>query len=290
MEQPKTLIAQIARMFEKIAARTITREEGTLFLNDLVRRSKDKDAVVWAIMELCKMPPRGVYEKTIFHTVALSRNEAFEPILRIGLGHKNEEISLVSAEGLSKLETDRAKQILVEHLSNDSYHVRKASATALIRGFGREGLQLVRTHGLSHPETYYRLTSAYALANAGKMGIAILLEVLGLSDINALGTVAEALADVAGKLDKKDMPVLAHALETAVNSKHPQAVLAILSVLKLFTAVSEKAEGFEEHIAVLLRHGYEPVRNAAREALGRIGSEKARKFIEQTPWRPTSSP
>lgn len=277
--QPKSVRDQIIAMFLKIAAKTITREEGTLLLNDLVRVSTDKSEVRKIILDLCQTPPKDVYVKTIFHTVALARNQAFTKILEIGLEHKSEETSIVAADGLSSLGNEEARNALVTHLINDSYHVRKASGDVLIKGWGREGVKLVTSRGLTHPEVYYRYTAASSLARAGKMGIAALLELFGSNDMNAIQSASEALSEAKNALEKEDVPKLTHALGVAVGCKHSNAVI---SLLKLLGVMKEKVEGFEEQIAVLLNYDYEPVRTAAKNALVLINTVKARELLSST--------
>lgn len=275
-EQPKSVRDQIVTMFMKVAAKTISREEGTLFLNDIVKRSGNKSEVVKVILELCQKPPKDVHVKTIFHTVALAKNPAFSKLLEVGLDHKSEDICITSAEGLVKLGNDEAKNSLVHHLVSDAYHVRKVSADVLVKGWGREGIRLVLAHGLSHPEVYYRYTSALALAKSGKMGIAALLELFTSNNMNAIQSAADALSENAEPLGKADVPRLVHALELAVNCKHTTAVTALL---KLLGALKDRAGGFEEHIAVLLDYNYEPIRIAAGNALASISTVRAKELL-----------
>ena len=272
-EQPKSLRDQIVTMFLKIAARTISREEGTLLLNDIVRGNiNNKIEVVRTILDLCQKPPKDIYVKTVFHTIALAKNPVFTKILEVGLEHKNEEISIVCADGLANLGNDEARDSLTQHLTNDSYHVRKASWDVLIKGWGRMGVKLVVANGLSHPETYYRYTAALSLARGGKAGISALLEVFISNNMNAIQSAAEALSEFENVVGKEDVPKLVHALEAAVANKHSNAILALL---KLLGTMKDKVSGFEEHIAVLTDYNYEPVRIAAHNALASVATEKA---------------
>ncbi len=272
-EQPKSLRDQIVTMFLKIAARTISREEGTLLLNDIVRGNiNNKIEVVRTILDLCQKPPKDIYVKTVFHTIALAKNPVFTKILEVGLEHKNEEISIVCADGLANLGNDEARDSLTQHLTNDSYHVRKASGDVLIKGWGRMGVKLVVANGLSHPETYYRYTAALSLARGGKAGISALLEVFISNNMNAIQSAAEALSEFENVVGKEDVPKLVHALEAAVANKHSNAILALL---KLLGTMKDKVSGFEEHIAVLTDYNYEPVRIAAHNALASVATEKA---------------
>lgn len=277
MEQPRSIRDQIVTMFMKIAAKTISREEGTLLLNDLARGSiNNKMEVFKVILDLCQKPPKDVYVKTMFHTVALAKNPAFTKILEVGLEHKNEEISIVCADGLANLGNDEARDSLTHHLINDSYHVRKASGDVLIKGWGKMGIKLVIANGLSHPETYYRYTAALSLARSGKAGISALLDVFISNNLNAIQSAAEALSEFENAVGKEDVPKIVHALEVAVANKHSNAVVALL---KLLGAMKEKVGGFEEHIAVLMDHSYEPVRVAAHNALASVATEKANLLL-----------
>lgn len=275
-EQPKSVRDQIVAMFLKIAAKTISREEGTLLLNDLQRRASDKSEVRRIIIDLSEKPPKDVYVKTIFHTVALTKNPAFTKILEVGLEHKSEDISIVAADGLANLGNDEARDALAHHLINDSYHVRKASGDVLIKGWGKMGIKLVAMHGLSHPETYYRYTAALSLARSGKAGISVLLETFSSNNMNAIQSAADALSEVENAVGKEEVPKLVYALETAVANKHSAAVIALL---KLLGAMKGKVSGFEEHIAVLTDYNYEPVRIAANNALASVATEKANLLL-----------
>lgn len=275
-EQPKSLRDQIIAMFLKIAAKTISREEGTLLLNDLQKHSTDKSEVRRIIIDLSEKPPKDVYVKTIFHTVALTKNPAFTKILEVGLEHKSEDISIVAADGLARLGNDEARDSLVHHLTSDSYHVRKASGDVLIKGWGRQGIKLVATHGLSHPETYYRYTAALSLAKSGRTGISTLLETFATNNMNAIQSAADALSEVGNAVAKEEVPKLVHALEAAIGSKHSNAAIALL---KLLGVMKEKVSGFEEHIAILLDYNYEPIRISAQNALASIATEKANALL-----------
>lgn len=277
-EQPKSIRDQIVAMFLKIAAKTISREDGTLFLNDLMKRSDvaTKKEINRIILDLCQKPPKDIYVKTMFHTVALAKNPAFTKLLEVGLEHKNEEISIICADGLASLGNDEARDSLTHHLINDSYHVRKASGDVLIKGWGRMGIKLVVANGLSHPEIYYRYTAALSLARSGKAGISALLDVFVSNNLNAIQSAAEALSEFEKAVGKEEVPRLVHALETAVANKHSNAVIALL---KLLGTMKEKVSGFEEHIAVLLDHNYEPVRIAAHSALASVATEKANLLL-----------
>lgn len=279
-EQPKSIRDQIVAMFLKIAAKTISREEGTLLLNDLVRGGiNNKMEVFRVILDLCQKPPKDVYVKTMFHTVALAKNPAFTKILEVGLEHKNEEISIVCADGLANLGNDEARDSLTSHLINDSYHVRKASGDVLIKGWGKMGIKLVVANGLSHPETYYRYTAALSLVRSGKAGVSALLEVFVSNNMNAIQSAAEALSEFEKVVGKEDVPKLVHALEAAVANKHSNAVI---SLLKLLGTMKDKVSGFEEHIAVLMDHDYELVRVAAHNALASVATEKASLLLSSS--------
>lgn len=276
-EQPKSIRDQIVAMFLKIAAKTISREEGTLLLNGLAKGGiNNKIEVARVIIDLCQKPPKDVYIKTMFHTVALAKNPAFTKILEVGLEHKNEEISIVCADGLANLGNDEARDSLTSHLINDSYHVRKASGDVLIKGWGKMGIKLVVANGLSHPETYYRYTAALSLVRSGKAGVSALLEVFVSNNMNAIQSAAEALSEFENAVGKEEVPRLVHALESAVNCKHTNAVTALL---KLLGALKDRAGGFEEHIAVLLDYDSEPVRIAAGNALASISTVRAKELL-----------
>src|SRR4030067_1863098 len=128
---------KLTNMFSKVMAGTVTREEGTMLINFLAR--EDLTSTVMELAYLIENPPPGVFAKTILHTIALSRNKAFNNIIVKGLEHKNEDVSLLAAGELAGLKTADARDVLVEHLGSDVYHVRKVSAAALVQGFSEGG-------------------------------------------------------------------------------------------------------------------------------------------------------
>src|SRR5271169_6809880 len=175
LDQTNALKDKITAMMQKIAAKTVSREEGALYLNDLMRRSQDKSKLQRVLLELGQAPPSLVLAKTIFHVISLTNNVDFAPSLEAGLKHPDEEVCIFSAEGLARYKNDMAKDTLVRHLVNVLYHIRKTSAKILVKSWGKEGIRLVVAHGLHHNDLYIRDTAASVLANAGAPGLSALL-------------------------------------------------------------------------------------------------------------------
>ncbi len=275
--EPESMETKIEAMFHKISSKTITREEGALLLNDLLKRSTDKSTLHRIIRDFCQKPPSDVLVKTIFHTVALANNLEFEPILEASLDHENEEVSIVSAEGLARFKSDKAKNALVCHLDNDVYHVRKASGSVLIRGWGNEGISLVVTQGLFHPDLYVRETAASLLAGSGKRGISALIDIMETKNLDAIQSAAEALLEVRiGVTEKDQVRKMVHALTLADSGKQSHTVITLL---KLLATLKEHVGGFEEYIAVLLSHDSEMVRQAARRTLSSLATKRAGELL-----------
>ncbi len=264
-------------MLDKVASGTISREEGSLFLNDLMKRGSRKDALRKLLLNLCQSPPLGLCVKTLYHVIALSDNSDFRAILKTGLEHPDEEICIVSAEGLSKYHSGVAQETLVRHLVNPSYHVRKASGNSLIKGWGKEGAKMVATYGLCHPELLIRDTAATALVKSGEVGVTALVDALELADTNAVGSAADALIGARDFIKAEHVPKIIHALVSAADQK---SIDTILTLLNLLGALKSLAAGYEEYIAHMMYSGYRSVSASARAALIDIGTGKAVTLLE----------
>ncbi|MBI5826839.1 MAG: hypothetical protein HZB22_03830 [Deltaproteobacteria bacterium] len=252
---------QLINMFSKVMAGTVSREEGTMLLNYLVKERQAE--TVRELVYLIETPPPGVFPKTILHTIALSRNRAFYNIMVAGLCSKHEDVSLLAAEELGKLKTAEAKNTLVEHLKSERYHVRKVSATALAQNY-EDGPAMVEKELLSNPEPFFRTTYAQALARAGKRGIAALLNVMNTGSSAAGVASAEALTSVANELDEKDMQQVFYALMSAGDRKDSMLIIAIL---KLAGTLSSRVRGFEGYVRAFADHPADIVRDEAKAAL-----------------------
>lgn len=257
---------KLTNMFSKVMAGTVTREEGTMLINHLVK--EDQAATVKELVYLIDYPPPGVFPKTILHTIALSRNKAFFNIMISCLEHKNEDVSILAAQELAKLKTGDAKEVLTEHLDSEVYHVRKASAIALVQGFV-EGVDIVKGHVLRHREPFYRLTSAQALIVAGRKGVDSLISILASGEVGPMMTAAEALISGCGALDQNDVTKVFDALMTAGDKKDSPL---IIELLKVVAALKGKASGFEGFVMAFTDYPSEPVRKEAQNALKMIRS------------------
>lgn len=252
---------QLTNMFSKVMAGTVSREEGTMLLNYLVKERQAE--TVKELVCLIETPPPGVFPKTILHTIALSRNRAFYNIIVAGLCSKHEDVSLLAAEELGKLKTAEARNTLVEHLKSDRCHVRKVSATALAQNY-EDGPAMVEKELLSNPEPFFRTTYAQALARAGKRGIPALLTVMNTGSSAAGVAAAEALTSIAADLDEKEIQQVFHALMAAGDRKDNMLIIAIL---KLAGALSSRVRGFEGYVRAFADHQADIVRDEAKAAL-----------------------
>lgn len=251
-------------MFSKVMAGTVTREEGTMLINHLAK--EDLAETVKELSFLIDNPPPGVFPKTILHTIALSRNKSFYNIMVASLEHKNEDVSILAAQELGRLKTADAKHVLAEHLTSEVYHVRKASAIALAQGFP-EGIEILKRQMLTHPEPFYRSTSADALLKAGKRGIDALIEVLSSGNAGAVSSAAEVLSKSSNEIEDSDIPKIFGALMLAGDKKD---VSTIIELLKVSASLGARARGFEGFVMAFTDYNYEPIKNEARKALKRI--------------------
>ncbi len=252
-------------MFSKVMAGTVTREEGAMFLNHLGKENLVETGRELAV--LVETPPPGVFSKTILHTIALSRNKAFHNILVENLVNKNEELSMLAASEMARLRNEEAKNVLTEHLNNDVYHVRKASAMALLTF--EDGIEILRRHITTHPEPFYRLTSAQALLQAGRKGIECLLTVLNSDNQGAVITAADVLIKTQGGLEEIDAARIFEALMNAGDKKDSQPA-SIVELLKVAASLKEKARGYEGYVMAFADHPSKSVRKEAAKTLSQI--------------------
>ena len=257
---------KLTNMFSKVMAGTVTREEGTMLINHLAK--EDLEGTVSELASLVETPPPGVFQKTILHTVALARNKAFFGIMVSCLEHKNEEVSVLAAQELAKLKSADARDTLAEHLDSDVYHVRKASALAIVEGFS-DGVEVVKSHMLRHSEPFYRLTSAQALVKSGKKGMESLLSLMSSGNHGAMMTAAEALISGSSDLEQGDVQMVFDALLTAGDRKDSHS---IVELLKVVAALKSKASGFEGFVLAFTDYPSESVRREAQNALNMIRS------------------
>lgn len=257
---------KLANMFTKIMAGTITREEGTLLINDLAKGRYEE--TMKELFYLIDNPPSGVFPKTILHTIALSRNKAFSKIMIGCLEHKNADVSILAAGELGKQRTGEAKEVLREHLNSEVYHVRQASAYALIDGFVNEGLEVLKKHILTHHEPFYRATSSQALLRAGREGIDCLISILNSGNPGAVATAATSLSSAVPVLGKDDIPKIFEALMRAGDKKETPTIIELLKVAGL---LKSKAIGFDGYIRAFVDYPVMIVSDEAKKALKLIG-------------------
>jgi hypothetical protein len=258
---------QLINMFSKVMAGTVTREEGAMLLNDLTKGMEAE--VLKELNFLVENPPPDVHQKTILHTILLAHNEAFLSIVVSSLSNESEELSTFAADELARLKSDEAKLALVEHLNVDDYNVRKVSAAAFARNFGAEGIELLATHVMEHPEPLYRITSAYALLDAGRPGLEALLGILSCPNSGSVQTVAEVIEKAGAGLGGNVMRSLVDGLLLAGDRGDEPSIAALL---KAVASLGSGARGLEAYVMAFADHPSEPVRNAARGTLEKIGS------------------
>ncbi|GMR04294.1 MAG: hypothetical protein BMS9Abin23_0187 [Thermodesulfobacteriota bacterium] len=261
-------VERLTNMFAKIMAGTVTREEGAILINYLVKENmvETKDALSYLI----ENPPRNVFQKTVLHTIALARNKAFMEIMAESLHSNNEDVSFMAATELARLRTEEAKKILMENLNHELYHVRKSSATALAEDFGDEGVEILKDHILNHPEPFYRTTSAQGLLGAGRKGKEALFSILSTDNTGAIYSVAEVIAESAVEVTAEYLPWVVDALLRAADRRDIPSIVELLKVIALFR---EDAQKFETYVAAFTDDPSESVRTEAQRTMKRIRGE-----------------
>jgi len=265
--------AELSSMFGKIMAGTVTREEGSMLISDLVR--KDQASTMMALKNLIENPPPGVFPKTILHTLVLTRNKVFYSILVACLGSKNEDLSILAAHELANLRTNESLDVLVEHIDSEAYHVRKASANAIVKGFAAQGIEILAAHVKNHPEPFFRATSTNALLSAGRGGITALLGLLGSGPTAAICSAAEALCKVSGSLEPGDADTVVGALMAAGDRNDTQAAMELL---RLVGAMGDKAGRYSEYVRAFTDHQSDGVRREAEAALRAVAGTGSNEF------------
>ncbi len=264
-DQMSSIREKLNNMFTKVMAGTVTREEGTMLINHLAK--EDQAGTIRELLYLIDNPPQGVFPKTVLHTIALARNKAFYGIMVETLEHKNEDVSILAAQELASLKSSDAKYVLMEHLNSEVYHVRKASALALVKGFD-DGIEILKRHITAHPEHFYRLTSAQALLLSGRNGsLSSLIEILSSSNEGAVKTAAEALSGAGDMLPGEDIPKILGALMLAGDNKDSRL---IIELLKVVAGLKGRARGFEGFILAFTDYPSDPVRAEAQHTLKEI--------------------
>jgi HEAT repeat protein len=254
-------------MFIKVMVGTVTREEGTMLINHLV---KDNPAeAIKEITYLIDNPPPNVFPKTILHTIALTRNKAFFEVMVQSLDNKNEDVSILAAEELARQRSDDARKVLVEHLLSEAYHVRKATATALAKGFGQEGVEILKKHMHAHRETFYRTTSALGLLAIGAKGVEALLQIMLSDDSGAICTAAEVICKDSSKIKDENIPKVIEALMMAGDRKDSSAIIALL---KTAASLRGRVKKYEWYVAAFKDYPFNLVRNEADAAMKEIAS------------------
>lgn len=256
---------QLTNMLSKVMAGTVTREEGSMLLNHLVK--EDEAGTLRELTYLVDNPPPDVPQKTILHTIAFARNKAFFKIMASSLENENDEVSVQAAHELARFKTDEAKDVLIEHLSVEAYQIRKASASAFAQGFGAEGIEILKEHIMTHPDPLYRATSAQALLGAGRPGLEALLPILSSVDPGPVQTVVEVIGSAGGELSDEDMRRIVDALLLAGDREDALAITALLEAVASF---GPRAMSLEAYVMAFADHPSEGVRNAAQGTLEKI--------------------
>lgn len=258
-------VDRLTAMFSKIIAGTVSREEGAILINHLVRESSLE--TIGALTYLIENPPRNVFQKTVLHTIALARNKALFKIMADSINSKDEDVSFLAASELARLRTEGAKETLIENLDNNIYHVRKSAAVALAEDYGDDGIGILKDHLLSHEEPFYRATSAQGLASTGDKGINALFEILRTKKPGPIFSAVEALTGYDGEISEDLIPVAVDALMQAGDNRDIPLVVEILKLLALF---KRKALRYEAFITAFADDNSESIRLEAQKTLHAI--------------------
>lgn len=235
---------QIIKMFARVAAGTVTQEEGTMLINSLAK--KEPQETVQALQSLIHDTPPDMSAQLVFRIVAMSRSRFFFDILTSALDHKNEDMSIFACEELSKYFPMESQFVLGEHLNSEVYAVRKASARILTtKVFGNSGIDTLKKHILANAEHYYRLSSAEILADCGENGIAALMQILNSGKPGPASTVAEVLGRDSSKISDANIPVVLNALLEAGDAQQKESLVALL---KLVASLGPRARLYIEYV------------------------------------------
>lgn len=252
-------------MFSKIIAGTVSREEGAILINHLVKESSVE--TISALSYLIENPPRNVFQKTMLHTIALARNKALFKIMAESIHSKDEDVSLLAASELARLRTDGAKKTLIEHLDNDIYHVRRSAAVALAEDYGDDGIDILKDHILSHEEPFYRATSAQGLLNSGETGVKTLFSIMSIAKPGPAFSAVEALTGFEGEIKDDLIPV---AIETLMQAGDRRDIPLVVEVLKLLALFKKRALKYEAFITAFADDNSESIRLEAQKTLHEI--------------------
>ncbi len=115
----------------------------------------------------------------------------------------------------------------------------------------------------------YRITSAYALLGAGRPGLEALLGILSCPNSGSVQTVAEVIEKGGpGPGDNVVRSVIDGLLLAGDREDEP----SIAALLKAVASLGPGARPLEAYVRAFADHPSEPVRNAARGTLEKIGS------------------
>lgn len=253
---------KLSNMFQKVMAGTVTREEGTMLINFLAKQTPAD--TVKELTYLIDNPPQNVFPKTVVHTIALTRNRLFYDLMVKSLDHKNEEVSILAAEELARLHTSEAMTVLVEHLTSEAYHVRKASALAIAKGFGPEGIEILKNHIMTGNGPFYLSTSINALLEAGKRGMDAIMHILSHGNAATVTVVAQGILKSDKAVPDTDIPKVVEALMRAGDRKDTSS---ITELLRLVGSFREKAKSYEGFVMAFTDHQSDTVKNEAKHTL-----------------------
>jgi len=252
-------------MFSKIIAGTVSREEGAILINHLVKESSIE--TISALTYLIENPPRNVFQKTVLHTIALARNKALFKIMAESIHSQDEDVSLLAASELARLRTDGAKKTLIDNLDNEVYHVRKSAAVALAEDYGDDGLNVLKEHILSHEEPFYRATSAQGLVFAGDKGIDMLFAIVQTDKPGPAFSSVEALTGFEGEIKENLIPVAIEALMRAGDRRN---IPLVVELLRLLALCKKEALKYESFISAFSDDNSESIRLEAQKTLHTI--------------------
>ncbi len=256
---------ELSKMFEKIVAKMITREEGAMFLKDLLRRH-DSKKIVSDIIGLIEKPPSFLYPTTVLHTVMLTRNPVFVDLFVYFLDSSSEAISIVSTTGLVTIRTKDAQDALLKLLDNDNYHIRKSAAEALAEHFDMEGIRILENHALSKRPYYYRLTTVAALMNGGNSGISVFFKLLYRGDTEVSNMVVEVVIEKSSAINDMHIELFLSILKNAVENHQDANV--IVGILTVFKALREKIAEYTSIVHELKTSTNVCMKKAALEVFG----------------------
>lgn len=266
----------IAQMLRKVASGKVTREEGTMLLNDAVTRYPGE---VWQVMvDLCRRAPVNVYVTTIIHTMVLTGNKYFMKVLEACVDDEREEVAVRAAEGLAELGGEDVMDILLRHMGSDNYRVRMNAARVIVDRFGRQGIERLIEYAENSDDSMYIATAVDAAGKNPKYSVGVYLKLITTSNLVALEYAVACLLRHGSKgLVSSDFETLKSGFENLVKGERYEGAKLIMKIMSSARDIFPEYEAF---IDSLREHPNGELRDEAELEAGFEGLEEAQVLHE----------